>query len=492
MNKPAAAEVRRAETVVDASGLPDRLDKLVRAADRRPGRPSELPVRAFLVGLLLTAQQGTPHLVRVAALLSGLDHNSRKRLGVDRPGGITNRQVHRLFGRITELLGTAHEPGAMDDICDALLDATQPAERHGTTSLAIDSTEMPSWGSRHNRSSDPDARYRSRSGKMRTPLYGYDLTVAVTIPDKPGGEVPLTATRMRLRPADNGLLVRTGVEVVASVRATQGGQLGDVLADRGYTSRMDGADFIQPVRALGGEPVFDLTKSQQGVKGTVKGALIIDGAPFSPATPRRLHTLTRPPVGATRGDIATCQQAFTDRAKFAMVRHGKRNPNGSQDYKCPAAAGKLNCPVYAGNATPNGNALLVINPPTAGAVCQGNYTRFSLTDTPLAQRHLWGTPDWYRSYNRRNRVEGFFGNLKDEARESIRARVLRVRGIIKTGFLMAFSVAATNLRLVDAYRTARRTPTKPPRRKPGPNVRKAYDRFDPFWDATPNAPPQAA
>jgi hypothetical protein len=56
-----------------------------------------------------------------------------------------------------------------------------------------------------------------------------------------------------------------------------------------------------------------------------------------------------------------------------------------------------------------------MNPPTPGAVCRGDFTRLSLTDAPLAQRDVWGSADWCRSYNRRNRVEGFFGDQKDEA-----------------------------------------------------------------------------
>jgi hypothetical protein len=107
---------------------------------------------------------------------------------------------------------------------------------------------------------------------------------------------------------------------------------------------LEGANFVQSVRALGGEPASGHTKFQVGVRGTVKGALIIDGAPLSPATPRWLPNLQRPTEGPTRADIATFHQAVTHRAKFAMVHQGKRNANRSQDFNIPAAAGKLNYP----------------------------------------------------------------------------------------------------------------------------------------------------
>jgi hypothetical protein len=69
------------------------------------------------------------------------------------------------------------------------------------------------------------------------------------------------------------------------------------------------------------------------------------------------------------------------------------------------------------------------------------------TNLPLSQRELYAAKEWFFSYSRRNRVEGFFGNTKNEASENLRRGSIRVRTCMKTGFLVLTILAATNLRL---------------------------------------------
>jgi hypothetical protein len=501
--QPTVAQVATAERVVDASGLASSLDARLRGYQRRPGRPRELSMRNFLVGMFLVAESGTLHICRIAPMLNGMPTGTRKRLGLTRDGGVTDRQVQRLFATISAALRAAGI-ASLDELFDALCDATQPADADAdaTRSIAVDSTDIESWGRRRSlRSakpcSDPDARWRGTQQAKSTwknPLYGYDLTAAVTVPELDGPDVPLAARRVRLRPAAQDV-GPTGLDVIAATAAMQRG-LGDVVADRAYSKRHDGTDFALPVRALGGEPVFALMGYQLGVSGTVHGALIIDGNPFSPATPKNLRSLTPPPVGASVADIINYQQQVAQRAQYALVAHGKRNHNGDADYRCPAAAEKLRCPLVPGSLSLPMTVPTALTPPKPArkaTVCAQATRRFAAADIPLAQRNLHGSRAWYTSWNRRNRVEGFFGNLKDEARESIRRGIVRVRTIEKVGMWLAFAVAAANERLAAAFKR-RPAPVAPkrPRGRPRKPGLAAHLPAGVRLDAAANAPPGKA
>lgn len=495
-----AVEVRRAERIIDSSGLVTFVEGRIAAHKKASGRPRELSVRALLVGLLLLSQSGSMHLVRVPGLLNGLDAGSRKRLGVTRKGGVTRRQVERLFNLIADALPSEHHV-EFDAFCDALLLATVDPGCAGTSSIAIDGTSVDSWGRKRRRvdangevtwvSSDPDARWRrkSKQNPWKRPVFGYDLTVAVTVPEVDGPDVPLAARSMRFRGAHQEG-VAMGRAVVKEVFRQQGA-LGDVIADREYTSTIDGHDFVLPVRALGGEPVFELTKYQLGARGTSHGAVMIDGHPFSPSVPPALHLLVPPPPGASRAELRAYQQKIATRARYAFVPHGSRNASGAQVFQCPAAAGKLSCGLMPSS---NPTAFPAVYAPARaapGSVCSKKFTTFHVTDAPLAQRDLFGSTKWFLSMSRRSRVEGFFGNVKNEACENLRRGTIRVTGLVKTGLLVAFAVANTNLRLAGSF--AKRTPSAPLKKRGRPKKTGVVKYADVFsHDAAAKPPPSAA
>jgi hypothetical protein len=477
-----ASDVRRLERVIDASGVVARIESRIDTHKDRSGRPRELSVRTLLIGVLFLASTGSMHLVRVPGLLNGLDSASKKRLGVLRSGGVTRRQVERLYNLVADSF-EASGINAFDEFCDMILAATVDPLCSQTSSIAIDGTSVDSWGTRRSYedkfgnkvwvATDTDARWRAKSkdNPWKRPVFGYDLTVAVAVPNLSGSDVPLAARVMRFRGA-NREPVAMGREVMIKA-AQQQGVLGDVLVDREYTKRVDGTDFVLPVRALGGEPVFELMPVQRGGRGTVRGAVIIDGQPFSPSILNApgLLKIKPPAVTASWAEIDAYQQEIAKRAKYALVSHGSRKANGAQVFQCPAAAGKLSCSLQAAPTKRTNKASKKVKLPfivspgvsaQSAAVCSNKFTTFDAVDLPLSQRHLYGSYEWWSSYNRRSLVEGFFGNLKNEACENLRRGTIRVRGLVKTGILVALAVASTNLRLARAFH----------KRKPKPQTRK--------------------
>jgi hypothetical protein len=474
------SKIRRAEVLLDQTKLDIDTVVEIDAMRKKSGRPSEISVRAMLVAMIVLAEDGALHLARVVRFLNSLDQPTLIRLGVHRNKPVTRRQVEHLFRVVMRAKKrvAANTGVTKYEVLDAMADKALAASAHkdvkNSASIAIDGTTISSWGTNRRKkvvgkdgytviervSSDPDAKYRGKSEySWKRPVFGYDLTGAVSIPDLDGDDVPLAMLSMRFRPATT-TPTKMALSAAASV-AKGNGRLGDVLVDREYTLSVDGKDFLLPIRAMGGEPVFDLTEAQRGARGTVRGAIVVDGHPFSPSLPKDLYNLVVPPVGATSEERRAYQEKVALRAKYALKVVGSPKSDGRQIYMCPAAAGQVKCSLMVPLRPVKRGTLPIFNTPSSvqpGSVCASAHTTFSALDLPLAQRDLYGSYQWFKSYNRRNRVEGFFGNLKNEATENLRPGSIRVRGGLETGFLTMLFVVATNFRL--AERWDERTPAK--------------------------------
>lgn len=472
------------EEIVDNSGVVEFIEARISAYQKKQGRPRELSVKALLVALLANAERGELFLTHARGTLDCLSGRDKMRLGITRQGHVTRRQVENLYGLICRVLRTSGEGEfeAFDEVCSLLLRATAHSSITQCRDIAIDGTGIESWGRMRGtvvktsatgekttvkkKETDPDARWRGKgTSAWKRPIFGYDMTTVVTIPDLAGRPVALAATAMRFRPAGYKT-IEMALEVAYEMAKIKGG-LGDVLADREYTQANDGSNFILPLRALGAEPVFQLKSTQQGGRGTVRGAVIVDGQPYSPSIPAALLDVAMPPVNATIENLMEYQRKIRLRDQYRMVPHGSRKADGSQVYQCPAAAGKLRCPLVASSQLLKLGTMVTRPPmmsPLAGTVCTKKFTTFSAAELPLSQREQYGSFEWYMSMNRRNRVEGFFGNLKDQGRENIRRGTIRVMGLIKTGLLVAMAAASVNLRLGKSFdeeeRTATATATK--------------------------------
>lgn len=489
---PLAGKVARYAQIVENGNHAGTLEDLLVASKEKSGRPRTFTVKMLLVGLMLIADEGVLHLARIYRVLNGLDAESKRRLGIS--GTITRRQVEHLYGQVASCLADKDHQ-KFDAFCDQILEYSHK-DAAKTGSLAVDGTSIESWGTRRTdkntgevKTSDTDAKWKKRSkdSPWKKPIFGYDLTAVVQTPNDPTANAPLFARSIRFRPAtvqpvENAL--QAVIAASAQMRREQVQPM-DVLADREYTSTIDGSGFLNPVRALGFTPVFELTASQLGVSNTVKGAIIIDGQPHSPSTPLHLRHLIPPPVNAPVAEKIAYQDLIAERSKYALVRHGKTLTNGAQDYVCPAHAGKIACPV-AGLLNPL--LPLATNTPkhvAKGSVCSKKYTRIHAADLPLNQTEQFGSFQWSMSMMRRNLVEGFFGNLKNEATENLKRGSIRVRGLYKTGLMVLFAVEAVNRRLIDGY-----VPKTKTHKRRGRKPKLGIMIHNPVADVRTNSPPE--
>jgi hypothetical protein len=350
-----------------------------------------------------------------------------------------------------------------------ILPGSAPEEVALTSSIAVDASDIESYSTGRSINdikglfSDRDARWKAKGAQSpwKKPIFGYELTTAITVPDMNGEPVPHIVKAARFRPATVATVL-AGLEVVTAITAQQD-RLGDVHIDRGYTKANDGHELILPIHALGGTPIFDLCERQRGVTGTVHGALIIDGNPFSPACPVHLHNIEPPGLNAPLDKVVAYQAKIAERGVYALVQHGSTHPDGSRDYLCPAHAGNVACPLVPNPnlsaAKQKRNLLPALAAPAtalANSVCSQKFKRFAATDIPLAQSELFGSAEWKAAYDRRGRVEGGYSNLKNEATTNIKRGTIRVMGLVKTGIMVLMAQAVTNVRLGHAYRTSKR------------------------------------
>jgi hypothetical protein len=400
-------------------------------------------------------------------------------------------------------------------VLDAGVEATLPDDLVHTGSYAIDSTPLASWADKYRAKRsrahwlhpDPDARRRKKPTRAGDSGWlGYAAHAIVRVPEVGGQPVPCLNERLSVTAADVDDAV-AGLDLVKRMCADHerldalAGRPNrprrDIVSDRGYTPDVDtGRRWAWPLFDMGFDAHFDLTTHQLGEGRTplANGGIVIDGQAYSPSTPLALRNLRPPPIGSTRAQIQRYQEDVAERAKYALHAVGGRHDDGSWDFGCRAMAalGQLICNLKpASLALPLTDRRTVVDPTVfqprvAPDICSNKTTsRVGPEELPFWQPLLHGSREHYVSMNRRNRVEGYFGNNKNSAAQDINRGNMRVMGLAKTSFMTMLFVMAANMRLLDSFtqgqeREAARAENPQPkqRRQPRYRTRKRREMAD--------------
>lgn len=359
---------------------------------------------------------------------------------------------------------------ALRYVLDRGLEATLPDDPH-TGSYAVDASEVSSWATPYRKQPrrphllpDPDARHNGK-GKG---WFGFWLHGVVRIGEVGQQSGPCLVERIELTAAnaderDAALEVLRRMVADHELADLDAGRPDrprrDVIADPAYTSEVNRADnWIWPLFELGFNSVHRLTENQLRHTHTLaNGAIVIDGQPFSPRTPTHLRNLTPPPVGSPRSDIDAYQAAVAQRDPYRLHAVGGRSDDGHWDFGCRAMAllGQVRC-----DLKPRSMALPLTKPTTdpglynprqVPKLCGQEKSRVHATELPFWQELPYGSADWWDSWNRRNLVEGLFGNVKNDASQNLTRGRIRVMGLAKTSLMALFITMAANLRLTDTW-----------------------------------------
>jgi hypothetical protein len=471
------------EAIIDASGAAPAIEALLPAGVRR----RQLRARTLLAGMMLALGDRRPaYLTEIHAALTCLPEADQVRLGVTedwhgRPHQLTYRQVEHTCRLIAKALSKDCPDGAPSDdlqaVCDQLLEASIPAlHKNSSTSLAADWTDVETWSRppRHGSTgcADPEAAWGHRNSNLPGPkgemFFGYFLSAAVMVADEDGPAVPELARRITLAGCDHDP-VRQLAAVLLRM-ASAGIPLGDVLDDSGYAHR-DAQAWAVPLRNAGASLVQDLHPHDRGPKGTHHGAVIANGNLYCPQTPRTLLELTPLPPGAAPDTVTSHDQQAAELARHKLGRHAGDDADGYHRVICPAATGKIRCPLRPASMTLPRDRPEILTPPEHRPAC---CTQQTITVPPdvtakTRQKHDYPSPQWRRSYRRRTAAERVNATIKDTATTSIARGWCRIMGLTPLTLWLACLLAVRNQRVLDTWdarqqANARRAITRLPSR----------------------------
>jgi hypothetical protein len=459
--------LQRLEEIIGVSGIAPRIEALLPTGVRH----RQLRVATLLLGMMLTLADRRPaHLTEIHAALTALPGPDQRRLGVTQewetgPHQLTYRQVERTFGLTTAALAKDTPDGipsaALATVLDDLLEASIPGEcKNASTALAADWTDVESFsrpppsGSRT--CADPEASWGHRTTNLPGPkgemFFGYYLSAATMVRDEDGPPVPELTRRITLSSC-HADPVRVFTPVLARMPG-DGIPLGDVLADSGYAHR-DPAAWALPLRAAGAQLVQDLHPHDRGPQGTHAGAIIANGGFYCPATPKPLLHLGPLAPAATPEDTAAHDQQTAELARHKLGRLTADDADGYHRVTCPAAAGKLRCPLRPASMTLDRGRPEILTPPQHPPAC---CTQQTLTIGPdvaakTRQKHDYPSAAHRRSYARRTAAERGFSTVKDPASNTISRGWCRLMGLSPPALWLAALHAVRNQRILNAWDT---------------------------------------
>jgi hypothetical protein len=454
-----------AEVVLDASGIAPRIEAVLPSGARR----RQLTVRTLLLGMMLALADGRPaHLTRVCQALTSLPEDEQRRLGVladwkNGPHQLTYRQAEYTFSLVVAALGKGQPDGLpspeLQAACDDLLEASIPEElKDAGSSLAVDWTDLETFSRPPPRGTsdcaDPEASWGHRKNNLLHDedelFFGYYLSAAIMVPGEQGPPVPELARRMTLSACRHDPV--PAFTPVLTAMPAAGIPLGDILADSGYSHRIPG-NWAAPLRAAGAGLIQDLHPHDRGPKGTSQGAIIANGNLYCPCTPRTLLELGPLARSAAPEQAAEHDRRTAEAARCKLGRLTRDDPDGYHRVQCPAAMGKIRCPLQPSSMTLDRDRPEILTPPEHPQACCTRQTLTIPADVlaKTAQKHDYPSAAWRRSYARRSGAERGFATAKDPASNTIARGWCRLTGLAPLMLFTTVLLAARNQRILAAW-----------------------------------------
>jgi hypothetical protein len=268
--------------------------------------------------------------------------------------------------------------------------------------------------------------------------------------------------------------VRAFAPVLTAMPAA-GASLGDIVGDSGYAHR-DADAWALPLRAAGAQLIQDLHPHDRGPKGTHDGAIIANGNLYCPSTPRTLLELGPLAPGAANEQTADHDRKTAELARYKLGRITRDDADGYHRVQCPAAMGKIRCPLRPASMRLDRDRPEILRPPEHPQACcaQQTITVPAEVNAKTRQKHDYPSAAWRRSYARRTGAERGFATAKDPATNDIARGWCRLMALPPLMLFTTVLLIARNQRILAAWdarqadnarRTAAGLPPKTRRRR---------------------------
>jgi len=489
--------------VLDSSAVADVLSKAMPTG----GRPRQLPVRSVLLGFLLAFSDGRPAQLsfawRALKKLGTKDQLRLRAATAEHSGGRTKIKpvTYRQFSDAFSVMMRAIDPSPvpvfrpgddrsavlararsgveaskarelLDQVVDALLEASVPERfKSASASLAVDWTDHETWSRPRPQgdtepANDPDAYWghakRNAPGASEQLFFGYYAQVATMVGDSGGDKVPELIRRVVFASTalDPAMLMAAALFRLAR----SGVATGDVLADCGYSNRK-AETWAAPLRTAGFSLVMDLHPNDRGTKGSFEGAVCANGQLYCPMTPEALFGHGPLKKGATKAEAEAHDTISAELARHKLGPVTKEEPDGYRRVMCPAAAGKVRCPLKAASLHLSAERPSITAVPASPPRCcaQSTITVPPHVNEKTRQRHDYASPEHRKSYARRTAAERAYASLADPSTEGVRRGWSRMFGVAKNTLVYALCVVVRNLRIADSFDRSQRAGKARPR-----------------------------
>ena len=144
-----AHELQLAVGIINRSGVVESIEPLFVA---EVGRHRVINLKAFLVACQLNAlaRHHKAHLIEIARVINALSDEQRAELGIDRHDSkLTYDRVERTFTKLADVLDAGCAGIDAKWFANSLAQAAVPEEFQQSRSIAVDGTDVETWGALH-------------------------------------------------------------------------------------------------------------------------------------------------------------------------------------------------------------------------------------------------------------------------------------------------------------------------------------------------------